>query len=100
MYNVFISFNSGWFAINCNWKSFQFELTEDIGDIFKIRIGIVEPPKEEDEQEKGKGKKDDKKKKDKKKAEGKSKKDAEENKPKMYSWYLEQVNHFLNDCTE
>ena len=72
----------------CSYFFLQFELTHDIGDVFKIRLGIIEPPKEEKlEKDNSSNKKKDKKKKEKEPV----KEEGDENKQKMYSWYLEQV---------
>ena len=72
----------------CSFFLLQFDLTQDIGDVFKIRLGIIEPPKEEkEEKDNSSNKKKDKKKEEKEPA----KKEGDENKQKMYSWYLEQV---------
>ena len=75
----------------CSSFLLQFELTQDIGDIFKIRLGIIEPPKEEKEDDEQKDNSSNKKKDKKKKEEEPDKEEGEENKQKMYSWYLEQV---------
>ncbi len=84
----------------------QFEMLEDIGDVFKIRLAIVEPPKEEeDENTDPNAKKSDKGKKDKKKAHTKNKteersKPKEETGSKFYSWYLEQVGSYQHTFDE
>ena len=83
--------------IKCCYFLLQFELTQDIGDIFKIRLGIIEPPKEEKEENEQKENSSNKKKDKKKKEKEPDKEEGEENKEKMYSWYLEQVKSVTHD---
>ena len=83
----------------CSFFFLQFELTQDIGDVFKIRLGIIDPPKEENEEkDNSSNKKKDKKKEEKEPA----KEEEDENKQKMYSWYLEQVKELKQkkNCLE